>query len=102
METRIPEVCLSSGSSSKAMPRIGMGTAAYPFVSSEATQSAISHAIKLGYRHFDTAALYQSEEPLGEAVSKAVRSGSSVRGTSSSSPPSCGAATRVATASCRR
>ncbi|OAY70858.1 Non-functional NADPH-dependent codeinone reductase 2, partial [Ananas comosus] len=75
METRIPEVCLSSGSLSKAMPRIGMGTAAYPFVSSEATQSAISHAIKLGYRHFDTAALYQSEEPLGEAVSEAVRSG---------------------------
>ncbi|XP_020105068.1 probable NAD(P)H-dependent oxidoreductase 1 [Ananas comosus] len=75
METRIPEVCLSSGSSSKAMPRIGMGTAAYPFVSSEATQSAILHAIKLGYRHFDTAALYQSEEPLGEAVSEAVRSG---------------------------
>ncbi|KAJ4755917.1 NAD(P)-linked oxidoreductase superfamily protein [Rhynchospora pubera] len=52
-----------------------MGTAVYPFAGSETMQAAILSAIKLGYRHFDTAALYQSERPLGEAVAKAISMG---------------------------
>ncbi|KAF8395083.1 hypothetical protein HHK36_019023 [Tetracentron sinense] len=63
---KIPEVPLGSGGQS--IPLLGMGTAAYPFVASEATKLSILHAIELGYRHFDTAALYQSEQPLGEAI----------------------------------
>ncbi|CAL9776960.1 unnamed protein product [Musa acuminata subsp. burmannicoides] len=70
---RIPEVRLSSGG--KPMPRIGMGTAVYPFASSEAMRAAILRSIELGYRHFDTAALYQSEEPLGAAIADALRAG---------------------------
>ena len=69
----IPEVSLSSGS--KAMPLIGMGTAVYPFAPSDAMRSAILWAIELGYRHFDAAALYQSEQPLGEVISEALSSG---------------------------
>jgi 3''-deamino-3''-oxonicotianamine reductase len=71
----IPEVHLNTLSSPMAMPLIGMGTAVYPFVGSEIMQEAILSAIKLGYRHFDTAALYQSERPLGEAVAKSISTG---------------------------
>ncbi|KAF8398865.1 hypothetical protein HHK36_014729 [Tetracentron sinense] len=52
----------------QAIPLLGMGTAAYPFIASEATKLSVLHAIELGYRHFDTAAVYQSEKPLGEAI----------------------------------
>ncbi|XP_010936840.1 deoxymugineic acid synthase 1-B [Elaeis guineensis] len=69
----IPEVSLGSGS--KAMPLVGMGTAVYPFAPSHTMRSAMLRAIELGYRHFDTAALYQSEQPLGEAIAEALRSG---------------------------
>ncbi|XP_078154467.1 deoxymugineic acid synthase 1-B-like [Carex rostrata] len=75
MET-IPEVHLNTASGIKAMPLIGMGTAVYPFGSSETIlQEAILSAIKVGYRHFDTAAIYQSERPLGEAIDKAISMG---------------------------
>ncbi|KAA8533078.1 hypothetical protein F0562_033389 [Nyssa sinensis] len=69
----IPEVLLSSGS--KKMPVLGMGTAAHPPVGSETFKLAILHAIEIGYRHFDTASLYKTEEPLGEAVAEALRLG---------------------------
>ncbi|CAL9781488.1 unnamed protein product [Musa acuminata subsp. burmannicoides] len=69
----VPEVMLSSGA--KPMPLIGLGTAVYPFAASETMRAAILRAIELGYRHFDTAAIYRSEEPLGEAIAEAVRSG---------------------------
>ncbi|KAF8398863.1 hypothetical protein HHK36_014727 [Tetracentron sinense] len=62
----IPEMALGSGG--QAIPLLGMGTAAYPFVASEATKLSILHAIELGYRHFDTAAVYQSGKPVGEAI----------------------------------
>ena len=74
MET-IPEVHLNTLSGPKAIPLIGMGTAIYPLTSSETTQEAVLSAIKVGYRHFDTAALYQTERPLGEAIAKAISMG---------------------------
>ncbi|CAL5430360.1 unnamed protein product [Camellia sinensis] len=67
----IPEITL--GSSGKTMRLIGMGTG-YP-VGSEATTSAILEAIRVGYRHFDTAFMYGSEQPLGVAVAEALRLG---------------------------
>lgn len=57
------------------MPLVGMGTAVYPFAQSDVMRAAIRHAIRVGYRHFDTAALYQSEQPLGEAIAEALRQG---------------------------
>lgn len=74
MET-IPKVHLNTPSGIKTMPQIGMGTAVYPYVLSETTQEAILSAIKVGYRHFDTAAAYQTERPLGEAIDKAISMG---------------------------
>ncbi|KAF2316660.1 hypothetical protein GH714_042001 [Hevea brasiliensis] len=63
-------------SSDKTIPLLGFGTAEYPFgTSSETMKDSFLHAIKLGYRHFDSAALYQSEHPLGEAISDAIQLG---------------------------
>ncbi|PIN18758.1 Aldo/keto reductase family protein [Handroanthus impetiginosus] len=67
---QIQEVILNSGHS---MPLIGMGTAADPLPPPENLTSIIIDAIAAGYRHFDTAALYSTEEPLGRAVAEALK-----------------------------
>ena len=69
----IPEVAL--GCTGRTVPLVGMGTAVYPFAPSETMIDSILTSIELGYRHFDSAALYQSEEPLGEATKKALELG---------------------------
>ncbi|GMI74945.1 hypothetical protein like AT1G59960 [Hibiscus trionum] len=69
----IPEYVLSPGG--RPMPILGLGTAASPPVGSQVTKAAILQAIELGYRHFDTACLYGSEQPLGEAIAEAVSVG---------------------------
>ena len=68
----MPEIVLNSGG---RMPVLGMGTATYPVPPAEAVESAVYEAIKLGYRHFDSASLYESERPLGQAVARAVEDG---------------------------
>ncbi|KAK4481870.1 hypothetical protein RD792_012781 [Penstemon davidsonii] len=69
----IPVINLKSGFGK--MPVLGFGTAADPPVDSEITKKAVLEAIQLGYRHFDTAALYNSEQPLGEAIVQAINRG---------------------------
>ncbi|TKW04649.1 hypothetical protein SEVIR_7G123400v4 [Setaria viridis] len=69
----VPKVALRSGNATP-MPAVGMGTASFPLVP-EATKNAVLAAIEVGYRHFDTASMYGSEKPLGEAVAEAVRRG---------------------------
>ncbi|KDP21289.1 hypothetical protein JCGZ_21760 [Jatropha curcas] len=69
----IPEVLLNS--SDRRMPLLGMGTTTSPLVGSDEIKTAILQAIELGYRHFDTATLYLTEEPLGEAIAEALSSG---------------------------
>ena len=54
---------------------IGLGTATSPLPSNKALTSILVDAIDIGYRHFDTASIYGTEEPLGEAVSKALELG---------------------------
>ncbi|GMY18116.1 non-functional NADPH-dependent codeinone reductase 2-like [Fagus crenata] len=66
---------LHSTSSGITIPVLGFGTATYPFGAPETLRDCILHAIKLGHRHFDTAALYQSEEVLGETISEALSLG---------------------------
>ncbi|XP_068655364.1 non-functional NADPH-dependent codeinone reductase 2-like [Aristolochia californica] len=72
-EKEIPEIKLGSGGG--AMPSIALGTASFPLVESEGTKSAVVQAIKLGYRHFDTAAIYCSEKSVGEGIADALRLG---------------------------
>nr|WDD38949.1 NADPH-dependent codeinone reductase 2-like protein [Fagopyrum tataricum] len=67
----IPSLPLNSGN---AIPVLGFGTATDPLVPDELKQ-AVLKAIKLGYRHFDSAANYQSEKPLGEAIKEALKLG---------------------------
>ncbi|KAK3415008.1 hypothetical protein EUGRSUZ_H00583 [Eucalyptus grandis] len=68
----VPEVVLSSG---ERMPLIGMGCAASPRPPPEVLTSILLKAIEVGYRHFDTAALYGTEEALGRAVAEALHRG---------------------------
>lgn len=70
----IPETKLASGTG-RSMPCIALGTAAELFADSKATYDAVLRAIELGYRHFDTAALYQCERSVGEAIAEALRLG---------------------------
>lgn len=69
----IPETQLNT--SGKAIPLLGFGTAEFPFGSSDSVKEHLLHAIKFGYRHFDSAALYLSEQALGEAVAGALELG---------------------------
>ncbi|RZC71282.1 hypothetical protein C5167_034478 [Papaver somniferum] len=73
MEAIIPKVTLNSGDNS--MPVIGFGTAASPMADHETTKAAILVGIEAGYRHFDTAAAYQTEKAVGEAIVEAINLG---------------------------
>lgn len=48
-----------------AIPAIGLGT--FRAKDTEAYE-AVLHALKVGYRHIDTAAIYQNEEDVGKAI----------------------------------
>jgi diketogulonate reductase-like aldo/keto reductase len=72
--SKIPEAVLSSSSTRKAMPVIGFGTAT-DSKDGAGLISAALEAIKVGYRHFDTASLYGSEQALGEAIAQALTVG---------------------------
>ncbi|KAK3415005.1 hypothetical protein EUGRSUZ_H00578 [Eucalyptus grandis] len=68
----VPEVVLNSG---MRMPLIGMGGATSNLPPPDVLTSIFLDAIEVGYRHFDTAACYGSEEALGRAVAKALDRG---------------------------
>ncbi|KAI3778714.1 hypothetical protein L2E82_08097 [Cichorium intybus] len=71
----IPERLISSSDGPRPIPVIGLGTATLMEGVDDEVKSAVIEAIKVGYRHFDTAALYQTEKPLGEAITEALRLG---------------------------
>ena len=48
------------------IPRIGLGV--YQTAIGETTLRAVSYALKIGYRHIDTAWLYGNEADVGRAV----------------------------------
>ena len=56
------------------MPVIGLGTGGFQ-ISGEMAKTAVIEAIKVGYRHFDTASLYGTEQALGEAIEEALKLG---------------------------
>ncbi|MGV7411893.1 aldo/keto reductase, partial [Mycobacterium kansasii] len=65
----IPEITLHSGNR-KTMPALVLGTGSYPIPAPETVVQAVLDAIELGYRNFDAAAAYFTEEYLGEAISQ--------------------------------
>ncbi|XP_049356852.1 protein REDOX 2-like [Solanum verrucosum] len=74
MAMLVPTVMLNSG---HEMPLIGMGTAptAPTLPPIDQLVSIFIDAIEAGYRHFDTAAVYGSEEALGRAMAEAIQRG---------------------------
>ncbi|KAI5294585.1 hypothetical protein KEM52_003681 [Ascosphaera acerosa] len=54
---------LSSGGK---MPAIGLGT----WLDPDAQEEAVYHALKLGYRHIDTAAIYEDEDGVGRGIKR--------------------------------
>ncbi|XP_021752160.1 NADPH-dependent aldo-keto reductase, chloroplastic-like [Chenopodium quinoa] len=55
-------------------PLLGLGTYSSSY-DHETTQKAIHMAIKMGYRHFDTAKIYGTEPALGKALTEAISDG---------------------------
>ena len=48
------------------MPLFGLGT--FLIENGESAYDAVSYALKIGYRHIDTAQMYQNEESVGQAI----------------------------------
>jgi 3''-deamino-3''-oxonicotianamine reductase len=68
----VPEVVLNSG---HTMPMLSFGTSAAVLLPNEEFIPVLTAAIQVGYRHFDTAAMYGSEEALGLAIAQAQNQG---------------------------
>jgi diketogulonate reductase-like aldo/keto reductase len=58
----VPNVILNNGIE---IPQLGFGVWRVP---SDDTQAAVAEALKVGYRHIDTAKLYDNEDGVGAAV----------------------------------
>ncbi len=60
----IPNLKINDGHS---VPQLGFGVFQVP---PEDTADVVRHALKTGYRHIDTAAAYENEEGVGEAIAE--------------------------------
>ncbi|KAI9070960.1 hypothetical protein K1719_047076 [Acacia pycnantha] len=67
----VPTVVLSDNNS---MPVMGLGTGDM-VTFGEVVKNAIIEGIKAGYRHFDTASSYGTEDALGDAIEEALKLG---------------------------
>jgi alcohol dehydrogenase (NADP+) len=70
--SRVPIRQLASGAH---MPAIGLGTFGSDSVSGEAIAEAVLDAGRLGYRHFDCAAVYGNEHLVGPSLEKLIAEG---------------------------
>lgn len=50
---------------SATVPKLGLGTAG---MTGKACQKAVEHALSVGYRHIDTAQMYDNEDAVGAAI----------------------------------
>ncbi|KAI7741327.1 hypothetical protein M8C21_019444 [Ambrosia artemisiifolia] len=73
----IPETKISSSEGALPVPVIAMGTATELSIAGIdiVTPSTLIEAIKVGYRHFDTATIYNTEKSVGEAIAEALKLG---------------------------
>ena len=60
--TQVPDLPLNSG---RTIPQLGFGVFQ---IDPEETADAVGQALKVGYRHIDTAEMYQNEAGVGEGV----------------------------------
>jgi 2,5-diketo-D-gluconate reductase A len=59
----IPELPLVYGAPGTSIPLIGLGT--YKITGQEEVERTLKTALQIGYRHIDTAALYDNEAFIG-------------------------------------
>ena len=59
------------------IPIIGFGT--YQMPDNDETANLVEHAIDVGYRHIDTAALYKNEKSVGRGIRNAIDKGTVTR-----------------------
>lgn len=69
---RVPQKRLRTGAE---MPAIGLGTFGSDHVSGEAVAEAVLGAARVGYRHFDCAAVYGNERLIGESLRQILSEG---------------------------
>jgi len=62
MVSAIPDIRLNDG---RTIPQLGFGVFQVP---PEQTRAAVETALRIGYRHIDTAQMYRNEAGVGEAV----------------------------------
>jgi 2,5-diketo-D-gluconate reductase A len=60
--TTVPDLTLNNG---RTIPQLGFGVFQ---IDPAETAEAVSRALKIGYRHIDTAEMYRNEKGVGEAV----------------------------------
>ncbi|XP_055955988.1 aldo-keto reductase family 1 member A1-A isoform X3 [Patella vulgata] len=68
--SKVPNIKLSSG---HAMPVVGYGT--FNLFKENEVRDAARVALEVGYRHFDTAWLYKTEEELSDAITQKIKDG---------------------------
>lgn len=71
--TLSPELIMNDG---VAIPQLGLGVWQ---MSDDEAYAAIRHAITVGYRHIDTAAIYKNEAATGRAIRDAIAAGDVTR-----------------------
>ncbi|EGT42483.1 hypothetical protein CAEBREN_05093 [Caenorhabditis brenneri] len=69
MSSKVPIFTLSNG---VRMPSVGLGT--WQMTGDEG-KTVIRNAIKAGYRHIDTATLYQNEDQIGDSLAELISEG---------------------------
>ena len=60
----VPTIELHDGNS---IPQLGFGVFK---IDADKTEELVTEALKVGYRHIDTAAIYGNEEGVGRAIAK--------------------------------
>ena len=65
MSSNIPQITFYNGNS---IPQLGYGV--YLIEGDEETEKCVLEALKIGYRHIDTAHAYQNEKGVGSAIKK--------------------------------
>src|SRR3982750_4652154 len=64
MVSAIPDIQLSDG---RTIPQLGFGVFQVP---PPETRTAVETALRVGYRHVDTAQMYRNESGVGEAIAR--------------------------------
>jgi 2,5-diketo-D-gluconate reductase A len=62
--TSIPNIALNNG---VAIPQLGFGVFQ---IKPDETAEAVTEALRIGYRHIDTAQMYQNEKQVGQAIAR--------------------------------